>query len=469
MKQKEGSLLIGMLLVFMLLIIVVPVMVKWVENDTKSSVKDQKSTLAFNLADAAVDRGYWKVKSSTITLAQVSLGTSLAGYNFDAAYSDIPGGSYRIMVTSGPGTDQITIYGEGRDSGNKETRSIKAVYTNASVPGTVLAGGTMSMSGTSVAHWGPLMSKGDIVLSGSALTNHYPRKLAMQTVKPFDPTGDTNPPNTDSLEWWSNYYVQDLPIFDFDTMRASAAASGTLNCGSATGSWNSSTRVWSGLKPESSNNFTLPCNGTASECTGSVCKVGDIYADRRYDQNKVWYWDKGKTVTLYNTGVRGTIVVRGDLTLNGDDCYGPNYDTNDSSHYCGKAHAWNPTGPGNVKVQVPPNAWREYQKIDTVATNQYPGDLGLSSSTLTYIIGTSATESSLTEGDIGINGLLYVGGNLTQTLACDVYGSVWVEGTTTQSGNTVIFFNSKLKEPTLNVVLVRESWKEQLPSAQAWP
>ena len=518
MKKRRGFVLAGVVIILLFLLIVVPVMVRWVQDDTKISVKDQKSGMAFNLAEAAVERGYWKVKSSTGTFADVSLGTALSGYNFDATYADIPGGSYRVKIVSGPDLDQITIYGEGRDSGNKETRAIKAIYTNTSVPGAILSAGKLSANDAdSVVHWGPIMAKGNIELVTGY--PHYPRKLSMQTVKPLDTTDDTNPPNTDSLEWWSNYNVPDLPIFDFVTMRSSAAATNTLNCQDVYTTYSSyisttyapspasCTYVKSGATktctctcgtsgtPSCVGKCSCGCNATYTTmftthtlttpvmrcCNAAVgsdtcnytgkgnepictnCTLSDIYLQTAFrDKDYTWFWDNNATWGGY-TGVRGTIIVKGDLSVNT-----AGYD----DRYCRSATDLTtmslPANPG-CTVPVPPNAWREYQKFDTVAADEYPGDLGLRSSALTYKIGTSHTESSGSGGDLGVYGFLYVGGDFARAGASDVYGSMWVVGDVSGTGNTMVFYNSKLKLPTLNVVLTKESWQEQQPSAQAWP
>ena len=485
MKNRKGFLLPTVILMFALLMIMVPLMVKWVQDDTKLSVKDQNASAAFNLAEAAVDRAYWKVKSSTATFVTIRDGGSLAGYRFDTTYADVPGGTYRVSVTSGPLEDQITILGEGRNSGRGEVRAIKAVYQNTAIPGAVISAGNVNPKDNSVVNWGPIMAMGNITITGTAALNRYsPRKLAKLRVVgsatyPRDLNAWNVAPNWDGAdpnlsEWWSGYAVPELPIFDFETMKSSAIANGTYNCGASAGSWNGVTRVWTGLKPEAANNWTLPCNGTASVCTTAVCKVGNIYADRRYNSDMIWYWDEGKTVTLYNTGVKSTIIVRGHLIVEGDDCYGPTYGMNDSGHYCGRG-TWT-AGPGNVTVNLPRDAWKQYRRItkttnDTVALNQYPGDLGISSSAASYLMGScsAACEGGDTGGDIGFYGFIYTGGNFTNNLASDVYGAVWVGGDMLGTGNTNIFYNSGLRLPLLNVVLIRESWQETNPSAQAWP
>ena len=572
--RRSGFLLPAVLVIMLFLMIVVPVMVKWVQEDTKISTKDQASSSAFNLAETAVDRGYWKVKSSTATYGLIAAGGAIPGYRFDATYRDVTGGSYRIYICSGPVADQLTIIGEGRNANNAETRSIKAVYTNTSVLGAIITGSNMSATGASVVHWGPVLAMGDITVSGGGLTNGFPRKLSKQVVKPFDPTNDLNPSNTDGVEWWSDYDVPELPQFDFATMKASAAATGTLNCddvavdsytvvytpcagtacvdpgadctltkyavGSActdpgpncscdsnvcagyacvdsggscscsgtsygilctgagctdsdgagancvcskrcTGSGCSdsgspcdftyiatgngcsdsdggggscvcanslSTTTISGMNCCSSAYYGGPvtCSYGGSGCTN--CSVNNIY-DNTTLRNKdlTWYWDNNVNWAGRN-GLRGTVVVRGNLGVSGGDNYSPG-------------------GP----VAVPAAAWKEYRKIDTSSTNQYPGDTGLQSNAATYTFGSCGMtcEGGPLGADLGVYGFLYVGGDFNRTGDSDVYGAMWVEGNVSGAGNTMVFYDAKLKLPTLNVVLMKESWEEQAPNAAAWP
>lgn len=572
--RRAGFLLPGVLFILLFLMIIVPVMVKWVQDDTKISTKDQASSLAFNLAEAAVDRGYWKLKSSTATYASVFAGGALAGYRFDATYRDVPGGSYRVYVASGPSSDQVTIIGEGRNADGKETRSIKAVFTNTSVLGAIITGANLNATGASIVHWGPILAMGDITVSGGGLTNGFPRKLSRQVVRPFDPTGDVNPSNTDNVEWWSDYDVPELPDFDFTTMRASAAATGTLNCddvnvevytpvttpclgtactdpgadcsctvatfgsacvdpgggcacdanaclggactdpgGSCSCTGTGKARVctgagcpdsdgagsncvcskrctgWSCTDAGSPCDYINTCSGTGCadsdgagsgcacdnnvstttstgmNCCSSAyyggpvtcsyggsgcvnCSVNNIY-DYSTMRNKdyTWYWDNNVNWAGRN-GLRGSVIVRGNLGVSGGDNYNP-------------GHA----------LAVPASAWKEYKKIDTASTNQYPGDTGYQSNAATYTMGTCGMtcEGGPLGADLGVYGFLYVGGDFNRTGDSDVYGAMWVQGAVSGAGNTMVFYDAKLKLPTLNVVLIKESWEEQAPNPSAWP
>lgn len=478
--MKRGFILPAIISVILVFLIMVPALLKWVSDDTKQTVSEERKSKALYLAEAAVERGYWKVKSSTSNFNSIIMGYTLTGYNFDTVYSDVSGGKYRIKITSGSARE-IIIIGEGLDYSTKEKRAIRVRYRNQTINGAMLSGSRINPSGDTTIHWGPILSWGEINLSNGADNVYFPRKFSKQLVKPRDHS--LNPPNTDNKEWWSAYDVPELPMFDFASIRSSAAANGTLNCGSANSS--------NPLSPQSpSYQMTCNCTGDQKKCCAdkNSCYVKDIYADKRYNRGLIWYWDEGKSVYLENTGIKGSIFVRGDLRIDGDDCYGPwykisGYDSYGGYHICGNGPPSEP-GPGSLFVDVPRQAYLEYAAVDNSATNQYPGDLGLSSSSLVYQIGAcnrnyyyqcnssceSGCERAATGDDIGLYGFLYVGGGLKIYGAFDIYGAIWVVGDiNTGSGNNVaIFFNENLELPTLNVILIRQSWEEITPSDIPW-
>lgn len=429
MKNSKGQVLAGVVLLTMLLLIIVPAMVAWVQQDTRFSVKDRKTTVAFNLAEAGVDRAYWKLKSSTSTWAAARAGTSIAGYAFDQSYTDVEGGVYRISITSGPSTDQVQVVAEGRDLADKERRSIQVQYTNSAIPGGLISGASINESGTSIVHWGPMLAMNNITLSGAAASRYFPRKLSKQVVSgtagnPRDTNGLT-PPNTDGKEWWSGYDVPELPIFDFAALRSSAAATSTLNCdGTVTGTH--------------TNHLTC-----GSSCTN--CSVTNIANDSHYNNDEVWYWDNNVSFSGQN-GIKGTVIVRGNMSVSGSDNYNP------------------------PAVHVPSTAWKEYQRFDTSSTNQYPADIGLSTSAATYDIGSCGTtcEGSASGSDLGVYGFVYVGGTINMTGDSDIYGAVWVQSGWSGGGNVMIFYNDQLVLPQLNVTLTRDSWKERSPFPGTW-
>ena len=471
MKNRKGFILPAVILVFVLLMLIVPVMVKWVQNDTKLSVKDQKASIAFNLAEAALDRGYWKVKSSTSTCEASINGVLIPGYHFDTVYSDVPGGSYRISISS-VGTRTLLIIGEGRDKSNNEMRAVSAVYKNQVIYSPLLSSGNLGFKKGLVVFWGAIMGQGDITLESQLADHYFPRKFARGVVigagtNPRDTNG-LNPPNTgNNGEWTSDYeYVPELPIPNFEALKSSAIASHTYNVygckesathtDAATGNvvagaapWDARNKCQSGSDPHPTH-FGNPWSHPKS-------------AKNQPNTDYVWYYDGDLRIIGDSTngcGLRGTLIVRGNLTIDSPGQY-------------------------NYTGAVPAEAWRDHTQIDkthfdTNATGEYPADIGLSSSAATFSFGTETWSDpwgTNWKNTVGMRGFTYVGGdlNLPNTNSyMDFNGAVWVVGNVNSPGGSAIaycgiFYNDALKLPTMNVILVRQSWQEVKPSVQAWP
>jgi Tfp pilus assembly protein PilX len=487
--SERGQVLAGVILLVMILLIMIPAMVQWVQIESKASVKDQKATTAFNLASAAVERGYWKVKSSTANCNQAIAGTVIAGYNFDTTYKDVAGGTYRIKLSSASGAS-VTIVGEGRDAQSKETRAISAVFKNQTIYSPLMATQGVAYTKAMCPHWGPIMSQGDINLNDDGAGNWYfPRKYAKGVVScnstapgTCTPGGATahardanglTPPNTDNVEWWSNYqYVPDLPLLDFAALRSSAAATGTLNVyGCKLSAVHTDTQTWTtvaGAAPwdKRAGCANVPNNGDHTKHFGA--SYNHLFGARTSPaaNSYVWYYDgdvilAGDNVVAGNSGIglHGTLIVRGNLTL----------DANGDYNYTGN---------------VPVNAWAEYGKLtkttnDTGATGEYPADNGFQKSKTSINFGTDSicTPASFCGiNTVGMRGFTYVGGTLTITDNgfMDFNGAVWVNGSVVAAGASAshycgIFYDDQLTLPTLNVVLTRQSWKETSPSAVVWP
>lgn len=499
-KGRRGQILVGVILLLVVLLITVPALVRWIQEDARVSVKDRKTTSAFNLAETAVDRGYWKAKSSTGTITSVFAGTPLTGYNFDTTYTDVAGGTYRISITSTSNPSKsITIIGEGRDASTNEVRSITAVFQNRTIYSPLLSQGNINYNRGVGIFWGPMMSQGTITLDNTTAKWYFPRKFARASVvgtagNPRDTTWPL-PPNTDNTEWWANYpYVPELPILDFVTLRQEAAATNTLNvygCALSTkhtdpttGATLSGKAPWAatGTCPTAPSGPGSPhYSGSGGLCVGSSCHFGNSWNHPKSAKNQpntdyVWYWDGDVTLsggngglgTSVDSGLRGTIIVRGNLTIQSSGDY--NY----------------------TSTSVPPTAWEEHSKLtstlkDTAATKEYPGDIGLHKSTGTWRFGTdqfcfptnppNGTTCGF-QNTVGIRGFVYVGGNLIIKSFMDVNGAVWVNGSvsatcpgsdpTCQQSFCGIFYDENLSVPVLNVILVRVSWKETSPNNHPW-
>lgn len=494
-QSRRGQILVGILVLVAILLITIPTMVRWLQNNSILAVKDRKGTTAFNLAEAAIDRGYWKAKSSTGTIAMALAGTVIAGYNFDTTYNDITGGTYRIRISSAA-NKSITIVGEGRDSSTKAVRAISAVFQNRTIYSPLLAQGNINyVKGVSV-FWGPIMSQGNITLDATTAKWYFAKKYARGNVlgTAANPRNTTwpLPPNTDGIEWWSNYAdVPELPILDFATLRESAKATHTLNVygcrNSATHSdyggatiassapWDNRTACGTGA-PHYSGAVSSP----TAVCYGSSCHFGDSFNHPKSpaffpNTDYVWFWDGDVTLTsgavadsLQDIGFRGTVIVMGNLTIGSSGNY--NY----------------------TSTSVPRGAWEQHQKLtatfsDSANPQEYPGDIGLGQSTGTFRFGADTfafpTAPPAVGGSyhttVGIRGFTYVGGNLFIKSFMDFNGAIWVNGNVTAycpdsdptcaSSFCGIFYDDMLNVPSLNVILFRTSWQEVTPSNQAWP
>ncbi len=474
---ERGQVLAGVILLVMVLLIIVPALVQWVQVESKASVKSQRTTNAFNLAEAAVERGYWMVKGSTANFSQATIGTVIPGYNFDVTYKDVSGGTYRIKLSSGgSGNNSFTVVGEGRDSSTNETRAIQGVFKNQTIYSPLMATQRVNWGKGMCPMWGPIMSQSDINLTDDFVANWYfPRKFAKGVVNgtaanPRDTNGLT-PPNTDNVEWWSDYkYVPDLPILDFASMRSSAAATVTLNVyGCKNSTVHMDTQTWTSVAGPAPWDNRASCGNTGSHSLHFGASYNHPFSVRTNPNNSYyWYYDgdliiagDGAVGTNYGAGLRGTLIVRGNLTLDA-------------------------AGDYNYNGTVPANAWAEFGKLtkttnDTAATGEYPADNGFQNSKSTWRFGTDtscipATGSCGWINTVGMRGFTYVGGNLTitQNGFMDFNGAVWVNGqviatSASQTQFCGIYFDDQLTLPTLNVVLTQISWKEIAPSSTAWP
>ena len=461
-KINRGQVLVIVIAVMLFLMIIIPALIYWTQNQAKWSVKQQNKSIAFNLAEAGIDRGLWKVKSSTSIWNMASKGQVITGYNFDITYSDIPGGIYRIKFSSGPAGSEVTVTAEGKDSGSKEIRAIKVIFKNQTIPGAIISKGIITWANAFEAHWGPIMSHGNINITDAvAAKKYYPRKFSRQVVSslpsyPRDINGLT-PPNTDNVEWWSDYPVPDLPQLDFATLKSSAQATNTLNiygCSKMSINPNPSGHPWGWW---GSNKCNL---GGAAGSHNGLKHFQNAWNHPWARKGYTWFWDQGDLIFTGGTaakgcGIWGNVIVRGNLT----NYQGDNY------YFTGK---------------VPSEAWREYTKItettgDTAATNQYPADNGYQKNRATFNFGSETWTGGPASynTDVGLRGFLYVGGNYDIKRDMDIYGAVWVEGSVSKATGaaerTIIFFDDSLSLPAFNVVLVRLWWGEIMPSSQAWP
>ncbi len=220
-KKEAGQVIIGAIVLLVVLTVMIPALVLFIQKESDWSVKAQRSTRAFQLAEAGIERGYQAMILSTTTLASVELGTPQLNYSFDHSYSDLPGGQYEINIVGSPAAQTITITGVGEDTAGKEVRAIQVVYaTPGAYPAAIYAINSASITGNPNVEWGPVASPGPITTDAS---HTFPRYYSGGDITPFDANAGT-PPNTDNLQWWSYYPLPPAPSIDLASYKSARRA-----------------------------------------------------------------------------------------------------------------------------------------------------------------------------------------------------------------------------------------------------
>lgn len=415
--NDKGQILPGAVAMLTILAVMVPAMVMWIQRENIFATKQNMNTTAFHMAEAGIEKAYLYVSLSTITWNAIQNGTAQADYSFDKKFTDIEGGSYAISITSGPAAQQVTIVTVGRDRYGKESRALRAVYSNAIMGDTaIFAGQGVQIAGGTNVHWGAVMSPSNI----DATSRDYPQFWSASQIIGKDTSA--NPPNCDSpgcCQWHSfQATLPTTPALDFDFYRTSATA--TTGC---------------------------PAGGTPA---GRCYYGGNVTGWNNTTAGKTIFIEGDLSVTSPGMFHTGTMIVMGNINL-------PN-------------GAW---GNGTATMTMPTKAWKQYcnnwaaytgYATDTTAPAAFPG---INSD---YI----ATVAPLTSTKIAVNGFLYVGGNFNNGGGgggnSDVYGVLYAIGTSTLSAASPIdfYYNGSATSNivTTNVSLSRVSWQDEV---RGWP
>ena len=414
-QRRRGQILPGVIALLVILSVMVPAMVYWVQRESIASANQADDTRAFHLAEAGTEKAYLILSLSTITWANLQAGTPPADFSFNKAFSDLGSGQYTVSITSGPDDEQATIISIGRSK--NAVRAIQVIYTNAILGDTaIFSGRGAQISGGANVEWGAVMSPYAI----DAGNRNHPQfwSAAGITTKDTSP----NPPNCDApncCQWHS--YQTNLPAepaIDFDFYRASAAAS-VCNIAGATPA---NSCYWAGNAADWNHQTT----GQTIFIEGSLTV---------------------KSPGMFHTG---TMFVMGNLNL-------PN-------------GVW---GRGTVNMNVPNDAWKQYcndwafYKSEFDPANPHVSFPGLDSTDqrngLTY-----------NSDKISVNGFLYVGGNFNNGGGgggnSDVYGMLYAVGSSTLNAASPVdfYYNGNVTSAlqTTNVSLTRESWRHVI---RGWP
>lgn len=422
-RRREGGQILPIAIVCLLVLAtLIPLMVLYTQTESRWSVKQAKSTMAFHLAESGIEKGYLAISVSTQTWVNLQNGTPPTGYNFDTKYSDVgTGGVYSISVSSGPGTQQATIIAVGRDSSKAEVRAIKAVYTNSPLGGIAIYAGKGAQIGGGVnVEWGAVLSPYTV----DAANRMHPQFWSASSI--LTKSTNPNPPLCDQpncCQWHAfQANLPPAPALDLGFYQSSAAAS---NCSGM------------GVGASPANSCYYPASQTTdASWSGVVGKT--IYVNG--DLNVV---SSGKLDII------GNLIVTGNLNL-------PN-------------GIW---GNGTHTMSIPSDAWKQYcldwsfykTNFDGGAPASFPG---LSSA---Y----APTGLTYNASHMAVYGLLYVGGNFNNGGGgggnTNIYGALYSIGSSSETANSGVNFyfdaDAAKNLQTTQIILTRASWQDSLIG---WP
>ncbi|MBI3549112.1 MAG: hypothetical protein HY078_08750 [Elusimicrobia bacterium] len=413
MKNERGQILVVVILVLVIASVLIPVMVMSTQREAKFTSKQSQSTSAFHQAESGIEKGYLVISVSTLTWVNLQKGTMIDGFKCDVQYTDIPGGRYCVSISSGPNTQEATVISIGQDKLKKETRAIRAVYSNAMLGDIgVQAQNGVTMSGSNVdVEWGSVVSPKAITIGNKLHPNFF-------SASSMDKDASATPPNCDTPNcwWWHSFYsgIPPTPPIDFDYYKSSAIASGTAPCGMKY------------YVPASSTPWSTDCDDTSGK---------PFYVEGDW--------------TSFRSKMNGTVIILGNMSWDN-----------------GNAHALSA-----YNATIPPQAWKQYCS-DWTAYTAYDATFPYTDCSTTpkgyNRLGQTYNISPT------IKGLLYIGGNLTIPNGGGnsdlVHGIVIVQGTADINTNSHahIYYDPSTGDnlQTTSILLSRTYWADFLIQ---WP
>jgi hypothetical protein len=386
-----------------------PLVITHVRNEALWSTKQKRTTNAFHLAEAAVDRGLWKLTESEENWQKAITGTPITHYNNDFEYTDVAGGKYKIKITSGPSAGEVTVLAKGLATATQETRGLEAVYTRLLLESSLQTEGALEYKPNLKVHWGPVVSQTSI---NQAPSDYFPRKYSKGQIVGRDTVNDAV--NTDGLEYWAFHksmgpapqvdleYYRDKAVNSKVPVALTLPADGRIerNAGGST---------LAVATPSGSGYFPASLNGNKGLRFDKAVGIG------RYEfrsSTSVIYIDNDTGATIETTLRNASF-----LEVEGLILAGANHDLN-----C------NADSFDNFKATIPINAQMEYQHSSAA---------GVWTSNFSSV---GAGNCCYTIDDLGIRGYIYVGGKMGNSGGgTKIVGLVNVLGTITMNTLTVYY------------------------------
>ncbi|MFC2061798.1 pilus assembly PilX N-terminal domain-containing protein [Elusimicrobiota bacterium] len=422
MKKNSGQSLAFALIILTVLLIFIPSLVNMLTRETNWSLGHKRSTVAFHLAEAAIDRGIWKLRESDSVWDSVEEGTLSNDYLGVKEFTDVKGGKYKVIISSTEYANERMIVGIGRDDSTEEVRAIEVIVFAAGTVESPLQVASIKGENNMTAFWGPIMARGSIVLEDEA-DQLYPRKYARGQIL-GDQYGDRddNPGgnNTDNLEWWSYYPVPELPDINFKKYKLAAEADN---------------RYWAGNK---------------------------TYEDH-VNLSTLTYYCVGDFKLEGNCFIRGDIIVLGDLTIEDKGTEALWVKPPDTAWM---EYQKNTPGAPDFNGGADAADDSDYSdgddaEGDSAAEDEYPGDGGYHVSKF-FWLGDEVDDGGNKDNPVSIDGFVYCGGDLKAEDDACIYGAVMVgDAGSMGEGNFELYYNAELDiEVSCSKNFQRTSWKE---------
>lgn len=419
LRSRRGWALVMALLLLMVLGVLIPALVRLAQKDSKDTVSSAKKTTALQLAEAGQDRGAWKLRESDQIWTDATTGVPIPNYDDDTTFTDVPGGSYKIQIGTGPTPGTVMILAKGQTTGQTDVRAIKAVYTKGQVIGALSVNGALQYKPNLDVEWGPVVSFNSITQTPA---NYYPRKFSAGQIVGRDTVNDSNNGAMPANDWahydYAAFYdLGNAPTVDlaYYLNKAKATRMGTIlqkGTGSGNASPDTSAGYPSGYYPSSTNpNGVKLQKGTGSGNLSFVCSTCVIYVEGNVNRFPSGTWLNVEA-----------LIVTGDSDLN--------------------------AGGNAYTATIPNNAQDEYQYVpDGVnywASNGW----------------TNGGTKNLT--DVGLHGFMYVGGNITNAGGGGtIVGGLFVNGSITTNTTTVYYDDAIVNGVKVaNATIQRTSWDE---------
>src|SRR5262245_56208377 len=157
-RGPSGFIVVTLVLVMTVLAIIIPALVLLVRKDSKDSVQTTKKTTALQVAEAGQDRAAWKLRESDIVWSSATAGYTITGYHNDTEHVDVPGGKYKILISTSADAGAVEVISKGKADGSDEVRAIKAKYSKAAVAGALSVVGGLEWKPNLIVEWGRVVS-----------------------------------------------------------------------------------------------------------------------------------------------------------------------------------------------------------------------------------------------------------------------------------------------------------------------